>query len=122
MFEFLKRTKKEPENVSEVLKELKVLEKSLSDVSSELEGLKKESRRHLKKIGFLRYNPFPGVGSDQSFSLTLLDENDDGILISSLFSREGNRVYAKTIEKGGSSHPLSEEEKESLKKAIENHA
>lgn len=122
MFEFLKRAKKEPENVAEVLKELRILEKNLSDVSRGLADLNKESQLHLKKIGFLRYNPFSGVGSDQSFSLALLDEENSGVLITSLFSREGNRVYAKTVEKGNSSHPLSEEEQEALKKAIENRA
>ena len=122
MFEFLKHSKREPENVEEVLKELKILEKNLSDVSQELVGLKKESQRHFKKIGFLRYNPFPGVGSDQSFSLALLNEEDSGFLVTSLFSREGNRVYAKTVEKGNPNYPLSEEEQATLKLAKENHA
>jgi len=117
MFEFLKHTKKEPENVAEVLKELRVLEQKLSGVSQELEVLKKEGQLHLKKVGFIRYNPFSNIGSDQSFSLALLDDENSGIVITSLFSRESNRVYAKTIEKSQSGYPLSEEEKQALEEA-----
>jgi len=122
MFEFLQRQKREPENIAEVLKELRSLRKSLAEIVQAQEALQKEDQLHLKKIGFLRYNPFSGVGSDQSFSLVLLDDQNNGILITSLFSREGNRVYAKTIEKGVSGYPLSEEEKEALKQATESHA
>lgn len=119
MFDFLKRVKKEPENVKEVVEQVKKLELSLADISKELAELKAENKFHFQKIGFVRYNPFPGVGGDQSFSLALLDKNNDGIVITSLFSREGNRVYAKTVEKGKSSYPLSDEEKQALEKAKE---
>lgn len=118
MFNLFRKNKKEPENVKEVLEELKKLELSLLGVSKELAELKTKSKFHFQKIGFVRYNPFQGVGGDQSFSLALLDENNDGIIITSLFSREGNRVYAKTVEKGNSSYSLSEEEKQALELAI----
>ncbi|OHA62026.1 MAG: hypothetical protein A2117_01930 [Candidatus Wildermuthbacteria bacterium GWA2_46_15] len=117
MFNLFRKNKKEPENLEGVLKKLKILEVNLGELSRELEELKAQSRLFFKKVGFIRYNPFLGVGGDQSFSLALLDENNDGIVITSLFSREGNRVYAKTVEKGQSSYPLSEEEKQAIEKA-----
>ena len=117
MFNLFGKNKKEPENIKGVIEQLKKLELSLTDISKELAELKAENKFHFQKIGFVRYNPFQGVGGDQSFSLTLLDENNDGIVITSLFSREGNRVYAKTVEKGQSSYQLSEEEKMALDKA-----
>ena len=119
MFNFFKKAKKEPQNLEEVIAELKKLESTVAGLKSELEKIKAANRLHFQKIGFVRYNPFSGVGSDQSFSLALLDENDDGFIITSLFSREGNRVYAKTVEKGSPGYQLSDEEKEALKKAIE---
>ncbi len=119
MFDFLKRTKKEPENITEVLKKLGILEKNLGEFSRDLKELKAESRSHFKKIGFVRYNPFSGVGGDQSFSIALLDDHNNGVVLTSLFSREGNRVYAKIVEKGVSPHVLSDEEKQAIKKAIE---
>ncbi len=119
MFNFLKRSKKEPENITEVLKKLGILEKNLGELSQDLKELKAESRSHFKKIGLVRYNPFSGVGGDQSFSIALFDDHNNGVVLTSLFSREGNRVYAKIVEKGVSPHVLSDEEKQAIKKAIE---
>ena len=118
MFNFFKKAKKEPQNLKEVIAELKKLESGVAGLKSELGKIKAADKLHFQKIGFVRYNPFSGVGSDQSFSLALLDENDDGFIITSLFSREGNRVYGKTIKEGNASHPLSEEEKQALNRAI----
>ena len=68
-------------------------------------------------MGIVRFNPFSGVGSDQSFSVALLDKNDNGIVITSLYNREGNRVYAKPIKTGVSEYLLSTEEKSAIEKA-----
>ena len=66
----------------------------------------------------IRYNPFSGVGSDQSFSIALLDGNNNGFVITSIYSREGNRVYGKSLKEGKSEYSLSDEEKKAISKAI----
>ncbi|MBI3458671.1 DUF4446 family protein [Candidatus Azambacteria bacterium] len=66
----------------------------------------------------IRFNPFKEVGSDQSFSLAILDAHNNGIVISSLFSRDNNRVYGKAVKNGTSKYELLEEEKEVIKKAM----
>ena len=92
------------------------------DIKAVAEDLKKEveaNRGHLQRIGFKRFNPFTNTGGNQSFSLCLLDENGDGIMISSLHSRESTRIYAKPINKGKSAGTsLSAEEKQALKQAL----
>ena len=102
----------------EVIAELKKLESGVAEMRFELDKVKVTDQSHFQKIGFVRYNPFGNVGSDQSFSLVLLDENNSGFVITSLFSRDGNRVYAKNIEKGNSVLTLSGEEKQALTKAM----
>ena len=58
------------------------------------------------------------MGGDQSFSVALLDGENSGVVISALHTREGNRVYAKPVEKGKAvKYPLTEEEQEAIKKA-----
>ncbi len=75
------------------------------------------NKLHLQKIGFKRFNPFTNTGGNQSFTFCLLDENNTGIVISSLHSRESTRLYAKEIIKGKSSNiSLSTEEQEVIKK------
>lgn len=124
MFNFLKtclpagRKQKEPESLKEVLASLQKLEEKYEDVLREVEELKKESRKSLKKIGLIRFNPFNEIGGDQSFSVALLDEDNNGFAITSHYGREGNRVYAKPIEQGKSKYQLSKEEAEAISRAI----
>ena len=59
-----------------------------------------DNKLHLQKVGFMRFNPFTDTGGNQSFILSLLDENGTGVVISSLHSRENTRIYAKAIDKG----------------------
>jgi len=119
MFKFFKKNKKEPENLKEVLKYLKELGKEVKDLTQDLESFKKKSRTNLQKVGIVRFNPFQGVGGNQSFSIALLDENNDGIVLTSQYLQEFNRVYAKPIKGGCSSYSLSKEEKEAIEKAVQ---
>ena len=117
MLNFFKKRKKEPENLKEILAQFKDLEENFEKISQDLENFKKESLLSLQKVGTVRFNPFSEVGGDQSFSIALLDGNDDGVVITSLYSREGNRVYGKPIKAGQSEYSLSKEEKEAIEKA-----
>jgi len=122
MFNFSKKDKKAPKNFKEVLALLKKLEDGFDNISQELEKIKEDNKLSIKKVGIVRFNPFAEVGGDQSFSIALLDGEDSGIVITSHYIREGNRVYGKPIKKGSSNYSLSAEEKEAINKAksIEN--
>jgi len=120
MFNFFKKRKKEPENLKEILTQFDDLKMNFKKLSEELENLKKENKFSIQKIGLVRFNPFKEIGGNQSFSVALLDGNDSGIVVTSLYSREGNRVYGKPIEKGVSNYLLSEEEKQVLEIAKKN--
>ncbi len=109
-----KKNKKDPENLKDILAQFKDLKGDFDKVSKELEELKKESRSWIRKIGIVRFNPFREVGGDQSFSLALLDADDSGIVISSLYSREENRIYGKPIKNSKSEYQLSEEENKAI--------
>jgi len=117
MLKFFKKKKKEPENLKEVLAQFRDLEKNFEKISEEIENLKEESKFSVQKIGVVRFNPFSEVGGDQSFSIALLDGSNSGVVVTSLYSREGNRVYGKPIKEGSSEYSLSEEEKEAIEKA-----
>ena len=66
------------------------------------------------------FNPFSQTGGNQSFSLALLDGNNDGIVISSLHNREETRVYAKIVRKAEAEKemPFSDEEREAIRQAL----
>ena len=64
----------------------------------------------VQKIAVVRYNAFQNVGSDQSFSIALLDYEDNGVVISSIFGRDSSTTFAKPIKYGSSDYVLTEEE------------
>jgi hypothetical protein len=113
MFKFF-RKKKEPESLEKVLKEFNQLRKEFDKVLKELEILKEKERFNIQKVGIVRFNPFEDVGGNQSFSIALLDGKGDGVVITSLYLKDGNRVFAKPIRGGKSEFNLSKEEIEAI--------
>ncbi len=113
------KKKKNPKSLKGVLKQLKTMESNISNLSEKLDSLEKKNKFSVQKIGITRYNPFSDIGGNQSFSIALLDDNNDGLIITSLYSKGGNRVYSKPVKKGNSEYDLSGEEKKSIEKAQE---
>ena len=93
------------------------VERVLTEAGTRISALESALPRDLQKVGLVRYNPFSDAGGDQSFALALLDGRGNGVVISSLYGREMNRVYAKRIEGGAAKYPLTDEEKEALHNA-----
>ncbi len=112
-------TKKDLKTVlTEILNKVDLNQKDLTNLTAALKKARKGMEAHIQKIGFVRFNPFPQTGGDQSFSLSLLDEKDTGFVLSSLHSRDTTRFYAKTIRNGQpEGSKLSEEEKKAIKNA-----
>ena len=84
---------------------------------ADLKKLTDATRLHLQHLTLKRFNPFGDTGGDQSFILAILDGNSDGVMITSLHSRENTRFYVKSIKGGvGIDHPLSKEEQKIIKR------
>ena len=118
MINFFKKNTKEPKNLKEVIKYLKDIEKKVDNNIQKIENIEKDNKYSFQKIGVVRYNPFSGVGSDQSFSIALLNGDNNGFLITSIYSRDGSRVYGKPVKNGKSVYSLSKEEVKAIEKAI----
>ena len=104
--------------LAELGKRVRENEDSFKNLRNDVARIDVMAEHALQKVGMLRYNPFGDVGSDQSFALALLDHMDNGVVLSSLYAREGTRVYAKSVVKGESKYHLSDEEKEVIQRAI----
>lgn len=89
----------------------------LAEQAARLHVTEQQARRAVQKVGIVRFNPFEDTGSNQSFALALLDSQADGLVISSLHSRQVTRIYLKQITSGRSETPLSDEEEEALRRA-----
>lgn len=111
--QFLKRLFPErQENFKERLEEaLRVTER--------LESFRKKNLDNIQRVYLKRYNPYHDTGGDQSFSVSLLDGFGNGLVITSLHSRSGTRVFAKPVNGGKEEgFEFSGEEKEVVEKAI----
>lgn len=82
-----------------------------------LKQLRREYDRTLTKYGIVKYDAFEDVGGKMSFSLAMLDELNNGFVISSVHSRDNCYVYLKEIVRGESYIMLSDEEISALRKA-----
>jgi hypothetical protein len=74
----------------------------------------------IQKFGIVRYNAFEEMGGNLSFSMALLDNHGDGLVLTSINGRTEARTYSKPIKALGSDHHLSEEEREAIAAAVAN--
>lgn len=109
-------------NIEEDLENYMYRVEKVERQNSELHMICKEMGNQLsgcvQKIGMVRYNAFKDTGSDLSFALALLDEDNTGVVMNGIYSREMSNIYAKPVEKGKSPYTISEEEKLAIDKAI----
>ena len=107
------------EHVGTNLKELQAFK---SELEQYLAAVEKRLRKSVQSVHTVRFNPFKGTGGggNQSFSTAFINEEGDGVIISSLYSREHVSVFSKPIKGHKSEFELSEEEKESLESARNN--
>lgn len=108
-------------SAADLLQRTMRLEAAMEEMEPRMRATEAAAATSVQKVGFLRFNPFQDTGGDNSFSVALLDREDNGVLLSSLYMREGTRLYAKEVKGGMTRTPLSEEEEKVLKDAMDNH-
>ena len=94
--------------------EVQALAQRVDGVTGDCQNLDERLQLSLRRVGLIRYNPFGDTGGDQSFALAILDEHDDGIVLSSIFGRAESRLYAKPVKGGKSKYTLSAEEEKAI--------
>lgn len=94
------------------------VEKQNNSISIQVKNIEKDLTKCIQKVGIVRYSAFKNTGSDLSFTLALLDENNDGVVLNGIYSREMSNIYAKPVKNGKSTYTVSEEEVQAIEKAI----
>lgn len=75
--------------------------------------------RAIQRVGVVRFNPFQDVGGNQSFTVALLDAKGNGLVLTGLYGRTEQRLYAKPLQAYRSPFPLSAEEQEAIRQAAQ---
>lgn len=105
--------------LQQIVESMKTASREINGLHDRVTEITKLDRKHLQKVGFVRFNPFGDTGGDQSFCLCLLDDDSNGVVITSLHSREQTRIYAKPIVKGKAEGiQFSREETEAVSQAV----
>lgn len=99
--------------------ELNDLKSFRFEMENYLTKVEKRLRKTLKSVHTVRFNPWhgSGEGGNQSFATAFMNEDGDGVLISSLYSRDHVSVFGKPLKGGSSLHELSDEEKKAVEEA-----
>ncbi|MBC2582223.1 DUF4446 family protein [Clostridium sp. DJ247] len=72
----------------------------------------------VQKVSIIRYRAFEDVGSDLSFSIAMVDDNNDGVIITGIYGRNESTTYAKPVDRGISRYELSQEERQVLQNCV----
>ena len=84
----------------------------------DIRKLYKNMESAFQKAGIVKYDAFHQMGGQLSFSLALLDENNNGFVLNSVHSTEGCYTYTKEIKNGECTISLGDEEKQALSIAM----
>ena len=93
------------------------VEKLLAIQREEIINLRKNQRLAVQKVGLVKYDAFFDLSGQLSFALAMLDQKENGFIINSVYSRDGNYSYMKEIKDGACALELSKEEREALEQA-----
>ncbi len=99
------------DDIDNLLERDKIKAKQIEDITQNL-------KIAVQKVGIVKYDAFNEMGGKLSFSLAMLDKENNGYIINAMHSREGCYTYIKEIINGESYIPLGEEEKQALDKAL----
>lgn len=96
----------------------KFIKASSEKNKKDIRDLYKKLESSFQKLGIIKYDAFRQMGGQLSFSLALLDENDNGFILNSVHSTEGCYSYTKEVINGNCAITLGEEEKQALDMAM----
>lgn len=106
------------ELINSRLDKIDEIKESSEEVLNANEALKTQLEKCTQKVSVIRYKAFEDVGSDLSFSVALLDGENNGVILTGIYGRDYSTTYAKPIDKGISRYDLSEEELHVLNAAM----
>jgi hypothetical protein len=105
-------------NLEEVLtlvgKKINKIEESQTEIDKHLVKVDERLNKSIRNIKTIRFNPFTDGGSNQSFAIAMMNDEKNGVVISSLYARDRMSIFAKPIIDGKSEFELTNEEKEVL--------
>ncbi len=96
------------------LGDIEVLQKNLNNLQESHQSLTTQVQGCIQHVKISRYDAFEAMGGEMSYSILLTDQKKNGLILTSLYGRDSNRCYAKSVQGGKALHALAAEEKSLL--------
>ena len=110
-------------NLEDVLaavhRNLAELQKNVEELAGRAAHAEKRLSEMNGRVGIYRFNAFEGTGNDLSFSLAIVNDSASGAVLTGIHGRDQMFLYAKPLDKGESSYPLTPEEKTAIRLATQ---
>jgi len=100
------------------LEAIEANQERLKEMESSFAAINSKLTRSIQRVGIVRYDAFDQNGSQQSFSIAMLNNKGDGFVLTSLYGRSSSTIFAKPVKKKESEYPLTKEEKEAIEQAL----
>ena len=107
------------EVLEEVLEDNREMKIRLKNNTNDLVKINEILINSITKTGIVKYNAFPGMAGKVSSSIALLNNENNGLIINCMHGPEGCYTYVKEIMNAKSINPLTKEDEEALKIALQ---
>lgn len=104
-------------SILQALNGVSELHQRKNDILAQVDQIDNRLKKSIRGIETMRFNPFGGVGGNQSFATALLDDEGNGVVLSSIYTREKVSVFAKPVVNYRSEYELSDEERAVLERS-----
>ncbi|WP_407397049.1 DUF4446 family protein [Anaerovibrio sp.] len=96
----------------------KAVSEENQEIKRNIEDIRALLQQAITKVAVVRFRAFEDMGSDLSYAVAMLDSDNNGVVMSSIFGREDSRSYVKPITAGKSTYQMTSEEEDALKQAM----
>lgn len=93
------------------------LRAGLESDGARIGGLESLAATDLSRCGFVRYDAFTDSEAGLSYALALLNRQGDGVVVTSIYTRDGTRTFGKPVAAFKPTVQASPEELEAIERA-----
>ena len=104
--------------ITDLFEDNKFIKNSIEKNKKDIHALYRKFESSLQKVGIIKYDAFDQIGGKLSFCMALLDENNNGFILNSVYGAEGCYTYIKEIKNGNCETSLGQEEEKALSIAM----
>ena len=104
--------------ITDLFEDNKFIKNSIEKNKKDIHALYRKFESSLQKVGIIKYDAFDQIGGKLSFCMALLDENNNGFILNSVYGAEGCYTYTKEIKNGNCETSLGQEEEKALSVAM----